>query len=224
MKQILLSIFMVAIATTAVNAQGQPGLQQTQSRPGFELTPMVGYFFGGSAKFYEGKLKIKDNASFGIVAGLPVSSGTTLEFTYIGMSSTAEWRPYFSYEDRYPARNFGMNVNYFNLGGVRTVPLAENIKGFGGLRLGAAYFNSTASDIDDTWRFAVSLGGGVKVYLTDRIGLRFQGNFNIPLVFSGGGLFCGIGSGGSGCNVSVGSTSSILQGDLSGGLVFRLGR
>lgn len=224
MKRIFITVMAICFAGYAAMAQGQPSLKPADKKPGFELTPMVGYFFGGSVKFYEGKLNIKDNVSFGFVAGLPISNGTTVEFSYTGMSSTAEWRPYFSYEGKYPARDFGMNVNYFNLGGLRTVPLAENVKGFGGLRLGAAYFNSTADDIDDAWRFEVSLGGGVKVYLTDRVGLRFQGNFHIPLVLSGGGLFCGIGSGGSGCNVSVGSTSSILQGDLSAGLVFRLGR
>lgn len=224
MKKILLTIILIAIATHGLNAQEQPALKQTTSRPGFELTPMAGYFIGGSVKFYEGRLKIKDNLSYGFVAGLPVSSGTTIEFSYISMSSTAEWRPYFSYEGKYPSRNFGMNVSYFNLGGIRTIPLAERVKGFGGLRFGAAYFNSTASDIDDLWRFQVSLGGGLKVFLTDRLGIRFQGNFHIPLVLSGAGLFCGIGGGGSGCDVSVGSTSSILQGDLSAGLIFRLGR
>ncbi len=184
---------------------------------------MVGYFFGGSVKFYEGKLKIKDNVSYGVVAGLPLPNGVTIEFSYTGMPSTAQWRPYFNYENQYPERNFGINVNYFNLGGVRNIPLSDKVKGFGALRAGAAYFNSTANDIDDVWRFEVSLGGGIKVYLTDKIGLRFQGNMHLPLVFSGVGLFCGIGSGGSGCDVGVGSTASIIQGDFSAGLIFRLG-
>jgi hypothetical protein len=189
-----------------------------------EISPMAGYFFGGSVKFYEGKLKINDNASFGVAVGLPLSNGTLLEFSYTGISSTAEWRPSYAYDIKYPARNFGMNVNYFNLGGLRRLPLADNIEGFGAMRAGAVYFNSTANDVDDVWRFEVSLGGGIKVYLSDKIGLRFQGNMHLPLILSGGGLFCGIGTGGSNCSVGVSSTSSIIQGDLSAGLVFRLGK
>lgn len=226
-KTLLFLLAGLIVSFTTYAQQPMAGVNNPPSKssgPKIEITPMVGYFFGGSAKFYEGKLKIKDNVSYGVAIGLPLPNGVVLEFNYTGMPSTAQWRPYFSYEERYPARDFGINVNYFNLGGARTVPLSENVAGFGALRLGAAYFNSTAGDIDDTWRFEASLGAGVKVYVTDKFGLRFSGNFHIPMVFSGGGLFCGIGTGGSGCSVGVGSTSSILQGDLSAGLIFRLGQ
>lgn len=227
-KTLLFLLVSVFIGFSAFAQQPMAGTnnltKSKKSGPKIEITPMVGYFFGGSIKFYEGKLKVKDNISYGVAVGVPLPSGITIEFNYITMPSTAQWRPYYSYEIRYPERNFGVNVNYFNLGSTRNVPLAENVVGFGALRLGAAYFNSTASDIDDVWRFEASLGAGLKVYVTEKVGLRFSGNFHIPMVFSGGGLFCGIGTGGSGCSVGVGSTSSILQGDLSAGLIFRLGQ
>ncbi len=228
-KTLLICLISIFFGISASAQQPMAGTNpnmppSNNSGPKIEITPMVGYFFGGKAKFYEGKLKIKDNVSYGVAVGVPLPSGVVLELNYIGMPSTAQWRPYFGYDIDYPSRDFGINVNYFNLGSAKTVPLAENIVGFGALRLGAAYFNSTAGDINDTWRFEASLGAGLKVYVTEKIGLRFSGNFHIPMVFSGAGLFCGIGSGGSNCGVSVGSTSSILQGDLSAGLIFRLGR
>ncbi|MCF8367163.1 MAG: hypothetical protein K9H16_15345 [Bacteroidales bacterium] len=223
MKKILLAIVVASVFSISASAQIPGNAPKSGNSIKLEITPMVGYFFGGNIKLYEGKLKIRDNVSYGVIAGLPLPNGVTFEFSYIGMPSTAQWRPYFNYENQYPSRDFDLNVNYFNLGGVRNIPLSDKVKGFGAMRAGAAYFNSSAGDIDDVWRFEISLGGGLKVYLNDKIGLRFQGNMHLPLVFSGGGIFCGIGTGGSGCSVGVGSTSAIIQGDLSGGLIFRLG-
>ncbi len=201
-----------------------PGMSEAQdATPKFEITPTAGYFLGGSLKFYEGKLKIRDNVSYGLILGMPIRRGTRLELSYTGMSSTAEWRPNLNYADKYPSRNFKMNVNYFLVGGSQDAVLSPKVRGFGGVRLGMAWFNTTAGDIDDVFRFAASLGGGLKVYLTQRVGLRFQANMLIPLYFSGGGIFCGIGGGGSGTGVSLSSTSSIIQADFSGGLVIMLG-
>lgn len=222
MKKIIVSIVVVCVFAISAIAQIPGNATKSGNSLRIEITPQAGYFLGGSVKFYEGKLKIQNQASFGVTVGMELSKGVMLEFNYTGMSSTADWRPNFNYENQYPSRSFGMNVNYFTLGGVREIPISEQLVGFGKMGIGAAYFNSTANDVSDLWRFAVSLGGGLKVYLSDRIGLRFQGDMNLPLYFAGGGLFCGIGSGGSGCGVSVGATSTIIQGNFTGGLIFRL--
>ena len=59
---------------------------------------------------------------------------------------------------------------------------------------------------------------------TDKIGIRAQGRFLIPITFSGAGMYCGIGTGGSGCSIGTSGWGTILQGDISGGLVIRLGQ
>jgi hypothetical protein len=71
---------------------------------------------------------------------------------------------------------------------------------------------------DDIWRFAFTVGGGAKIYLSDRFGLRLQGRIMAPLYFSGGGVY--FGTGGSGFGVSGGIP--ILQGDFTAGLIIRL--
>ncbi len=188
-----------------------------------EITPTVGYMFGGSVNFIEGKLKVLDDLSYGGIFSFKVDRDVAVEFSYSRMDTRAEWRPGYIYSPDYPELNFDLNVNYMLLGVVRKAEISEKVDGFGTIALGAAYFNPSSSWIKDVWRFAGSLGAGVKIYITDRIGIRLQGRLLLPLYFSGGGAYCGIGSSGSSCGVGLSTTSVILQGDLSGGLIIRLG-
>ncbi len=189
----------------------------------FELTPSIGYFFGGRIDFIQGDLNIRDEVSWGITAGKPVRPDMVVEFSYTGMNSVAHWSPYFGYGNEFPEKEFDVVVNYFNIGATQGSEIAPRLHGFGGVYLGAAWFNAQ-SGIEDIWRFNITLGAGLKYYFTDKLGLRLQGNIRFPMFFSGGGFYCGIGSGGSGCGLSIGSTSSIIEGDLTAGLIFKLGK
>ena len=211
MRKLLFAIFAVLLMVSTTNAQK------------IEITPMVGYMFGGSVNFIEGKLKIKDNLSYGGMMSVKIDRDVAVEFSYARMDTRAEWRPGYIYAPDYPNLNFNVNVNYMTIGAVRDVEVNEHVVGFGTLALGAAYFNPTDSRIKDVWRFAGSLAAGVKLYITDRIGIRLQGRLLLPMYFAGGGAYCGVGTGGSSCGLGVSTTSVILQGDLSGGLIIRLG-
>ena len=43
----------------------------------------------------------------------------------------------------------------------------------------------------DTWLFAFNLGGGVKWWLSEAIGLRFQARFLMPVFFNSGTFLSG---------------------------------
>ncbi|MCK7528585.1 MAG: hypothetical protein MZV64_69045 [Ignavibacteriales bacterium] len=75
-------------------------------------------------------------------------------------------------------------------------------------------FNPKGDEYGDEWRFSIALGGGVKVYLSDKVGLRFQGRLLIPMQFEGGSVYVGTG----GAGVAVGAYTAFVQGDFSGGL------
>ena len=189
-----------------------------------EISPMAGYFFGGSVNFHEGRLKINDNANFGISISVPMDEESFLEFSYVGSKSTAEWRPY-NYMIDYPSQDFELNSNYFLIGGTHQVRLSDNdIYGFGTFKLGAGYFNSLQNNINDTWRFSIGFGLGLKFFITDNIGIRVGGNMYMPLYFNGVGAYVGIGSGGASTGISLNSTAMILQGDFQGGLIFVIGK
>ncbi len=208
MKKLL--IIIVSIFTfNIVNAQ-------------IEISPVAGYFFSTNVNFYEGYMKIKDDMAYGINLGFRLDDTRLVEFSYVGSANNVEWRPYTGFYD-YPSRNFTITSNYFLLSGIQEVAINEQTKGFGTAKLGAAYFHPQDSHIADVWRFGFGLGLGLKYFINENIGIRFQGDLLFPLYFNGVGAYCGIGTGGSSCGVGMNSSSVILQGDISLGLIFVLG-
>lgn len=184
-----------------------------------ELTPTYGWHFGGKAYYYEGDIKIDDNHSYGVILSLPIDWDVRGEFSWSRSDSKAHFR---AIRPGLQNRDFDVASNYFLLSGIKSVG-SDKFKGFGGGALGAAWLDAKEPGVSDVWRFSFALQAGAKLYLSDLIGLRFQGRLLVPLHFQGGGIFCGIGTGGSNCGVSIGSTSAIVQGDLSVGLIFQLG-
>ena len=107
----------------------------------------------------------------------------------------------------------------------------DNIEPFGAFTLGATWFHNydpvegdyRGPGTSDVTMFSITLGGGVKVMFSDKMGLRLQGRLLMPMYFNGLGFFIGGGSGGASAGLGVTSTVPILQGDLTAALIFRLG-
>ena len=189
-----------------------------------EVSPMVGYFFGGRSQFYEGDIKIQDNIDYGIHLAFEMGAHSGAELSYTTSPSVAEWRPSFNYSEDFPARDFNMNTHIFLLGGYKGMELAnDQVIGFVNFKGGAILYHPSEGNISDVWRFLISAGGGIKYFINDKIGLRIQANMYMPLYFNGAGIYCGIGSGGSNCGASLNGTAVIFQGDITGGLIFKLG-
>jgi hypothetical protein len=185
-----------------------------------ELTPFGGYMLGGSVKFYEGKFKIDDNACYGGMLAVQVSSGDYIELSYTGMNSQGEWRPYSDYSFDHPDTVVDMAVNHFQIGSVNELHLDnEAVRPYGTLTLGTTWLNVQEENSNDEWLFSVAAGLGLKYFFNERIGIRLQARLILPVVYNGGGFY--IGSGGSGMYVS--STAPIVQGDFTGGLIIALG-
>ncbi len=189
-----------------------------------EITPFGGYMFNGKVHFVEGDLKFSDEPDYGISLGVPVRYGVMAELSYIRSESTASWSPSFAYESDYPPVSFNVNINYFQAGVIKNMEVNDMLTGFAGFTLGAAYYNTTQKNLADLWRFAFGIKAGLKYFFTDAVGIRLQGRMLFPIYSGGVGAFCGIGTGGSSCGISFGGSSLILQGDLTAGVVFRLGQ
>lgn len=187
-----------------------------------ELTPFGGIMFNGNVNFYQGKLKFSDEIDYGLILGIPIDYGVKIEISYTRSESEAVWTPGFSYEDDFPATKFNLNINYFQIGAIKDMEIQDDFFGYGGLTLGAAYYNTT-TDISDVWRFAFGLQAGLKYFFSDVVGLRLQGRMLFPIYGGGTGMYCGIGTGGSSCGLSYGGSAFVLQGDITLGLVFRIG-
>ena len=168
-----------------------------------------------------GKLKVDDAQSFGVSVWTAVRPGTKLELLWIYSNTEAQ---YDSYTLTYPStKKFGLESNYFQLGGVQSIRRGK-IEPFFGATLGAVWYapdniqtlsGLTSYNAGDTWRFAVTLGGGLNVFLTESIAIRGYARMLVPMFFNGGSMY--VGTGGSGLAVNAGVPA--ISGDFGAALV-----
>jgi len=198
------------------------------SQGGVELVPFAGYMFGGSIKYVQGKLNVQDGLNYGISALVPVQQLVDVEINYTRMDKVkATFDPYygypgFSYDEIY------VSTNYFQIGGISKFYNGSSnsiAQPFGSFSLGATWFdtektdNSVYTSYEDVWRFSITLGLGVKLMFSERIGVMLRGRLMMPMSFAGVGIYAG--TGGSG--LSMNSYVAPLQGDFHGGLIIKVG-
>jgi hypothetical protein len=91
-----------------------------------------------------------------------------------------------------------VNVEYFHVGGTYGMSTGK-VKPFVVGTLGATHMTPKGDGLHGETKFSLSFGGGVKLYLTERIGLRFDARWFGTLFNGSGAAFC---SGGK-CLVEV---------------------
>ena len=182
-----------------------------------EITPYGGYMFGGKLRFYEGDLKIENSGNYGLILDVEMAPDTKLEIFWSQMNTTAQFKPFYGY-DYLQTDPFNMNVGYIQIGGVQEMDM-DNIRPFGVFTLGTTYFLPQEGTYQDAWKFSVTLGGGVKIWFSDRVGIRLHGRLMLPMFWGGAGFTFGTG----GAGLSMGAGTSMVQGEFAGGLIIGLG-
>ncbi|MFC1799501.1 hypothetical protein ACFL2Z_01125 [Candidatus Eisenbacteria bacterium] len=213
-KAVLASVLCVLLLSGAASAQ-----------KGFEITPIFGYAWTSRVNTYEGQFDIGNSSNWGILFNYDIGNytykGTALEILYNRQDSRAE---FYEAGTRIREDLFDMSVEYFQIGAANRLHY-DKIEPFGEFLIGATRF-AAKEDVtvgentfrpSDEWMFSMTLGAGVRLMLSERIGIRAHGRLLMPMSFSGGGLWCGFG----GCSVGVGSSSWFMQGDLGAGIIVR---
>ena len=184
---------------------------------GAEIVPFVGYMFGGSVNFYEGKYKVTDGMDYGVSVLVPIKEIVDLEINYTRMDSEGKFTAYPGYP-LYQDKQTTMSTNYFQIGTIKAITKNNpKVIPFGSFSLGATWFDF--ADYQDTWMFSITAGLGVKFMFSDHVGIMVRGRFMLPMFFGGVGFYAG--TGGSG--LSLNSYSAIIQGDFNAGLIIKLG-
>ncbi len=215
MKKVLTFLFVVVIfSTVSVNAQKRvsPPKQST------EISLLGGYLFSGSYDGNRGNVDVVDAPSFGATISFrPQKSSTlTIELEYLGSPGEVELRPY-AIDSANPIENVDLTVNYFLIGVGYGTMVSPKTQLFSMFKLGMSYvIPSSSSRYESVSNFAVSLAGGSKFYLSKNVGIRLQAGLYFPVTFASGGVFVGTG----GVDYGVGSYSTVMQFNLSGGLIF----
>ena len=190
-----------------------------------EITPFYGYQLNGKVIGYEGDLNIRDAASYGAMIDITVQRGMQVELYYSRSDTRGDFVAF-----RGPTYKLtDLSVNYFQLGFSRTVKKVKNVSLYGIGSLGASLFAPSGQAYNETprtyyfedwWLFSITAGGGAKVWLSEKVGLRFEGRVMMPITWAGGGFM--VGTGGSG--FYLGGGSAILQASMSAGIIIALGK
>ncbi len=183
-----------------------------------EISPSVSYLFGGRINYAQGDLKIVDKGAIGVNVGYDFGFEGGVEFSWVGTTTTANFNGIgLGYDDA----SFRIGVHHFQLGAYKDFG-REKLKGFANFSLGATVFQPRDLDFGDEWKFSVSGTLGMKWFPLKFLGIKLYGRMILPMEFAGGGVWCGIGTGGAGCGVGVNTFAVLVQGDLGAGLIFRI--
>ncbi len=209
MKAVALACVAIVIANASPARAGQAAI---------DVTPLVGYQWSSRVPGETGEFDVESSINYGVVVDIDLSRyayrGSMVELMYLRQDSELTRRFYYGAQ---PETLFDIAVEYYMIGGVQKTQRG-NTEPFLGFLLGAARFAPKDSRYSDEWRFAVSLGAGVKVQASERLGLRLHGRLLMPIQAYGGGMWCGP----AGCGASVGGSTTLLQGDIGIGLVINL--
>lgn len=206
----LLSVLFIVLASTSIAQE-------------IQLTGSYGYRFGGAVDVYYngryGEIKFEDSESFSLDLTVKLREDFGISAQYWGQNTSMD---YFGYASSELDGLGDILLSYILVGPVYERRI-NNVTPFGNIGVGAVIFDPSRREFASESRFAVGLNGGVKIGLSHRIALQLRAGILMPMQFGGGGLFCSVGTGGSGCGVNVGASTTIVQGDISGGIVLRLG-
>ena len=187
-----------------------------------DILPYAGYQFAANVDVWygntAGRLHLNPAGNYGV--GLDVVlpySDISISFSFTNAQSSFTFRENFQPEEEL----FDVSQQYYMFGVNKEVDM-DKIRPFGGFILGWTTIKPDDPDVPNRGnvsKFTVGLRGGVKFFISDRIGLFAQARMLLPVQWAGGGIW--FGGGGSGTSLSVGS--SIITGDVGGGLIISLG-
>ena len=204
-----LTIFVFVLSYSAPTfAQEQPF--------NFEITPFGAYRFGGEFEETDGNFSIDldDNNSFGLILNARHSSFTQWEILYSRQETSADTTG-LGLND--PTLDF--NVEYLHAGGTYLWD-GNHVRPFLAATLGVTRIEVINPGFDSDSFFSFSLGLGLQVRPTDRLGIRLEARGFATLLDSSTDLFCEFGPSNNICAIRVDGTI-MWQLEAIAGVVFR---
>jgi hypothetical protein len=206
MKSLTQKILLIAVIALV----SQPLLAQ----PSITLEGFGGWLWTGSAGYYN-NIKVDDLGNYGIRAGVSPGDEMLVEFEWNHTETTLHGNDYITgvkYDE-------DVKMNYYLLGFNKELSEGPAVP-FGLFNVGVLNVKGVESTtyINENF-FTIGLGGGLKYYFSDHIGIRLQARLFLPMQFAGVGFGCG----GGGCGSSVSGYTNTVQGDFTGGIILKFG-
>lgn len=180
----------------------------------FEITPLVGYRFGGDFKAttdeadISTKIKLIENASYGFLFAWDYDrkrQGELLVSHYTSqLSQTADL----------VTSNNHLAITYAHIGG--NVPIADGVVPLfvtGGL--GLTHFSPEDKQLSNETRFSLNIGLVTKIYISESVSLRLGGRVYATFFNSDSQIFCNT----ENCAISI-SSDLWIQSEVNAGITF----
>jgi len=190
-------------------------LALTTKAQSVELTPIAGYTFRSTVNITNGEARINDGFTYGGALTIVASPYNAIEISYYRYETDAT--AYSSFNN-FNTVSKPVSVNYMLIGGQRLFPFNDKVTPFTGFNIGAAWMGSGDDSFNTITKFAMGFDAGVKIMVSEKIGIRLQTNFNFPITSAGGSFYWS--SGGSG--VGLTGYVPIWSFGFNGGLIFKI--
>lgn len=197
-------------------AQAQSSSNQASSNPApaheniFEVTPFIGYMGGGDFEDPADQTTrdVEADTDWGLFLNLNAGSRERqYELLYAKQGTTVEG-----------AVPIDMDIQYLQIGGIVNFTDVERAIPYFGITVGATQFSPDDEGLDNKTKLSFTVGGGVKVPITDHIGVRLDARAFVTLLDSDADIFCVSGTAGGTCRISARS-DTFVQYALGLGLV-----
>jgi len=211
LRYLLLGFCLVLFSPVTEAARGK------DEKFNIELTPFVGYRFGGSFEDDETDedYDLENDSSFGLIVNFPSKNNTEWEIYYSKQSTEIRTGDLFQ-----TTKVLDLDVEYLHVGGTYLFERTKALQPYFVATIGAARFDPSGADTSSDTFFSFAAGGGWKYFPDKRVGLRLDGRFIGTLVDSDTDIFCQSGPEGSECLIR--NKGEVLwQFELQAGVIFR---
>ncbi len=209
----LVALGLLSVLPLSLRAQAP---EQSEVRR-FELTPYAGYRFGGTFEDEDNTVSVElsDRSSAGFIFNVREAENTQWEVIFSRQQTRADTTQISGLGPR-----VDVDVEYLQGGGTYQGRLRNGVRPYLAATLGAARITPRLSGLGDDSFVSFSIGTGLQIRPTARLGIRLEARAWGTLVDSDSTLFCRSGVQIAGCAIRV-DGSILWQIETFAGLVFR---
>lgn len=200
---LLIAGVMAALVVSApANAQERPVNR-------VEITPLVGYGFGGEFEnTVDGTERdFDETVGFGLIVDVAADRWRHYEFLFATLDSEVGG-----------TNKFDMGVQYLHLGGTVSHQDGQRVIPYFGLTIGATRFSPDQAGLGDETKLSFSAGGGVRIPIAAHIAVRFDARAFVTVLDSDEDIFCNA-AGGASCDIRA-KSDTFMQYMTSLGVTF----
>jgi len=207
-------IRLISVAIVLLSFAVPAAAQNTASK--FELTPYVAYRVGGSfsEEDGDGRVDLNESSAEGIMFNIRANPKGQYELLYSRQSTDARTSGFFPDDP-----TIDIDIEHFHFGGTYLFD-GQNTRPFIALTLGASRFDPKHAESTAETFFSASLGAGVQLAATKRVGLRLEARAFTTFIDDNSAIFCSSINGSGSCLIRV-EGNLLTQWEARAGLVFR---